>query len=1353
MNSKSTASDLTSRLTNATSIWKTFLRRLTGLSGNNRLLLLLRLHHEQLLDVQSLSQLQGEPAFEIIKSLIAGRDKKICSVLDSRMEAVNTASKKLKRLQRIDTFIFEERGSNDLHLGWPVVRGKFSDGTLVRAPLLFFPVELAQEKENWILKVRRNAGLTFNKSFLLAYYFYNQVKPDEALLETDFEDFDTDSTVFRTQLYQLLKDKLAINFNPDTFTDQLVAFREFRKEEFTEGHRNGELKLFPEAVLGIFPQAGSQLVPDYLQLIEENKIETLDDLFAARNHGIHHDDDPVAINLAVPEEKIYTPFPLDAWQEHAIKSTKLGRSLVVQGPPGSGKSQLISNLISDAIGSGKRVLLVCQKRVALDVVFDRLKQVDLSDFCGLVHDFRDDRKDIYQKIARQIDRLEEFKRLNRSIDAIQTERRFVQDGRTIDHLVEELEEFRKALYHDQECGLSVKELYLTSDPAGESINITQEYQFFHFDTHDEFIRKLARYAQYAQQFETHNYPWRERKSLAGCKLSDRKEIAKIIADIPAYQLDLSARLEQLIDLSLNLEDCEALLQRKPEADEMVQLLADETVFRFFLAMAQEKDDETSLLWVQHMERLVLNCFNGAHMETSLKKEQIGLCQQALQQRMKARKNWFKMMRWELFSEHKIFLKRVLISNGLPYTKTGLRALEQRLDNRLNFQHQVTALRGKPWLIDFPKEFNSNAIKKWFEKQKFAVRAKLLFSSLRELQRSINVTLFTRDEFIRLVWSVYDTLSPLAERKASWQNYLSGFHIRKLIRQSNEAEGLIKVLHRDFDLLSEYDRLKEDLRPHEKEVINRLHDAVGVWDGARLIQVFENSLRLAWIEHIETKYPVLRSVSTLRMEEIQTEIQHLVESRRDLSREIVLLRARENICDSLEYNRLNNRVTYRELHHQVTKRKRLWPVRKLLTEFHAEIFKLMPCWMASPESVSAIFPMEELFDLVIFDEASQCFAERGIPAIARGKQVVIAGDQQQLRPFDLYQVRWEEEAEGMELEVDSLLELSGKYLNTVSLRGHYRSRSMELIDFSNRHFYSGHLKLLPDKKAVDNVQPSIVYEKIDGRWENQTNPAEAESVVQLVLRLITTSPGKDIGVVTFNMPQQMLILDKLEKEAAQSGITIPSALFVKNIENVQGDEKDIILFSTGYAPDKKGKMSMQFGSLNVAGGENRLNVAVTRAREKIIIVSSIWPEDLRLQGIKNEGPKLLRAYLQYARDVSAGNFKPFTPEPEKQNADWYLRSALIRWNSEEEKSFNLATQQLPFADLIVGRKDKPEGIILTDDSLYYQSFTAKEPHVYTPHLLKQKNWTYLRLFSRSWWMDREKVEHELAKYVYQLGAQE
>jgi hypothetical protein len=1327
------------------------MRRLTNLSGNSRSLLLLRLHSEQLMDLQQLSQLKGESAFSIMNALIAGKEKRICPLLDSRLETANVASEKLKRLHRIDNFIFEERGSHDLHVGWPLARGKFADGTPVRAPLLYFPVSLFRDKTDWVLKIRKDAGITFNKTFLLAFAHFNEIKPDETLLETDFEDFDTDSTVFRTQLYQLLRDRIEINFNPDTFSDQLLSFQEFKKDEFEEAHKTGEIKLFPEAVLGIFPQAGSQLVPDYLRLIETNQYNSFDKIFLSRNPTQVGPlfDNPVSVNLAVREEKIHTAFPMDAWQEHAIKSIKLGRSLVVQGPPGTGKSQLICNLITDCIASGKRVLLVCQKRVALDVVYSRLSQVGLADFLALIHDFRDDRKDIYQKVARQIDRVDEYKMLNRGVDAIQTERKFFQVCRRIDQLTEELEEFRKALFDDSECGLSAKELYLTSNPNLESINITQSYQQFHFDTVSDFVSRLKQFVRYASLFGGEDYPWRNRVSFSAFTLSDLKEIIACVEDVPVFQSTMRQQLEEVTGASLNLEDCEVLSKRRAEVDEMVTLLADETSYQFFKAMVNETDDETSLLWLQNMERLVMNCFTGDGVEVSLRSDQIGVCQGALQQRMVARRSLIRMIRWELFSEHKFFLKRVLISNGLEYNKKGLKSLEARIDNRLNLEHHLTALKAKTWLIDMPEDYQQKSFKKWFEKQKGAVRAKLILNELREIRDGIHPANYNRDEFIRKIWQIMDILAPIAEHRERWQKYLTAYQITQLIHQPDRKDEWTNVVKRDLDNLTEFDRIKEGLLSHEKETIDRLFDKLQRWDADAFVSVFQNSLRIAWIEHVEMKYPVLRSASTLKMDDMQSELLRLLDEKMTLSKEILLLRAREGICESIEYNRLNNRVTYRDLHHQVTKKKKIWPVRKLISEYYTELFKIVPCWMASPESVSAIFPMEQLFDVVIFDEASQCFAERGIPALCRGNQVLVAGDDKQLRPFELYQSRLEEDSEAPELEVDSLLELSSRYLETTYLRGHYRSKSLELIDFSNHHFYNNKLQLLPDKRTLDLNEPAIEYRKVDGVWENQTNPQEAQQVVDVVLKYVREYPDKEIGVVTFNLPQQMLIMDLLDEAFLSGGKSIPQSLFVKNIENVQGDEKDIIIFSIGYAPDKNKKLSMQFGSLNVADGENRLNVAVTRAREKVIIVSSIWPEALRVEGVQHDGPKLLKQYLEYARDVSAGRFKPSLMEHNQHNADWYLRSAIVRWSVAEKTSLVFESGRLPSADITLTKGNKPEGIILTDDVLYEQMYSIKDAHVYTPQLLEQKHWTHHRVFSRNWWMDRDKVVLDISKYIYSL----
>lgn len=1320
---------------NTKHILQTYLRRLTNLSGNSRSLLLLRLHAEQLMDLHALSFLAGDRSFEIIRSLMSGRGRKIAQVLDSRMEANNDASKKVKKLQRIDQFLYEERGSNDLHVGWPFVHGKFSDGTSVRCPLLYFPVSIVQQGAHWVLEPRADAGITFNKSFLLAYAYYNKVTLEENLVEATFDDFDTDSTVFRTQLYQLLRDKIEINFNSDNFRDELITFQEYKKDEFEDTHRNGELKLFPEAVLGIFPQAGSQLVPDYLTLLEKDSIADLEDFFAGKSSE--------AEAPRVREENLYTPFLLDAYQEAAIKAVKHGRSIVVQGPPGTGKSQLICNLLADAMAAGKRALLVCQKRAALDVVYKRMANAELGDFLGLIHDFRNDRQELYSKVARQIDHIDTYKTLNRGVDVIQQERRFYQASRRIDQITEELDDFKAALFSDTECGLSVKSLYLMSDPQAPSVNLRREYPHFHFEDVDVFVRKLKLYSNYAAWFEGDNYLWRERKSFAGYRPGDERTIEQTVYDVVHYQKQLSQELYRLLGIAMNLEDCGSLRVREDDILGMITVLKDDDVYQYFQAMMPESDDETSMLWLSNMERVSMNCYHDESPETTVPSDQLGIFQEALQQRMGARGNLIRLARWELFSENKFLVKRVLVANGLAYNATGLDVLEKRIDSRLNLEHHLTSLKAKPWLVNLPVGYDRGVLKKWFEKKKLAIRAKLVFNSLRELREVVNVHKYTRAEFVDLMRQLLRTVSDVPKKRAAWLEYLSPYQLRQVILDPSLAAPLTAALRNDFDNLCDYDKLKGELVSHERDVIDKLYEATQVWDAPRLETLFRNSLGLTWIDHIETKFPVLRSVSSLQMYQLETELQALVAEKQKLSEQILVVRARERVYDGIIVNRLNNRVTYRDLHHQVTKKKKVWPMRKVISTYEDELFQLIPCWMASPESVSAIFPMQELFDVVIFDEASQCFAERSIPAMYRGKQVVVAGDDQQLRPNELYQVRWEDDRETPDLEVDSVLELAGRYMRTVHLQGHYRSRSLELIDFSNRHFYGNRLQLLPDRNYINRNQPAISYVKVDGLWESQVNPVEAEAVVEQVMALLQQQADKEIGVVTFNAPQQTLILDLLEAALQREGRVMPASVFVKNIENVQGDEKDIIIFSVGYAPDKKGKMMMQFGSLTQAGGENRLNVAVTRARERIILVTSIWPEQLKTEEAKNAGPKLLQQYLAFAREVDQRRFVPQNHYPVPEEASpWYLKDQLCRWSAERLGDISFEINALPFSDVSIRQQNQYTGMVLTDDVRYQQSLSAKDAHVYTPALLQQKNWSYRTIYSRNFWKDRERVEYEL-----------
>ena len=845
--------------------------------------------------------------------------------------------------------------------------------------------------------------------------------------------------------------------------------------------------------------------------------------------------------------------------------------------------------------------------------------------------------------------------------------------------------------------------------------------------------------------EANDYPLKNRKSFARFRIADRDEIERTIMDVKDFQENLGSRLEPLLQYRVSLEEAEAILMKRPEADELAGMLADETVYAFFKSMVNEKDEVTNVLWLQNMERVCMNCFEGAGVEATLTDDQIGKCQIALQQRLMARRNIFRLIRWELFSEHKFFLKRMLIANGLPYNKKGLLILEDRLDNRLNLEHHLTTLKEQKWLIELPQEYDKRKFKKWFEKQVIAARAKLLYNSLREISKGISIEQFTRDDFLRRLWSIYDVLKEIPERKAGWLRYLTPYQIGSLAQNPGLWFNLTQQIRIDFDSLCEADSIKESFSTVELEVIARLYDELGDWDARKFELVFQNSLRLAWIDHLEAKYPVLRTVSTRKMEQLHQELGQAVSEKQKLSAEIVRIKARERIYEQVEYNRLNNRVTYRDLLHQVTKKRKLWPVRKLIASFKDELFNVIPCWMTSPESASALFPLAGIFDLVIFDEASQCFAERGLPAMHRGRQVVVAGDSQQLKPLDLYQVRFHEEEEAEDLEVDSLLDLTSRYLPTVLLQNHYRSRSVELIDFSNRHFYKGKLRMLPDQATVNKKKPAIDYIKVKGVWKDQTNQEEADLVVQKIQEIAGHHPELTIGVVTFNAPQQERILDCLEIARAQ-GANIPESVFVKNIENVQGDERDIIIFSTAYAADKSGKLAMQFGSLNVAGGENRLNVAITRARQKVMIITSIWPEELKLQGVKNEGPKLLRAYLDFARQVAEGKYSPEL-SGKARAADWYLSSAILNWSLSEKLPGSLTVCPWPAGDIVIMNGTEHRALLMCDDDAYEQVLTSKEAHVYTPQLMEEKSWPWLRIYSRNWWNNKELTQQDISRFAY------
>jgi len=1312
---------------------KIYQKRLTNLSSRNRSLLLLKIVKSQFIDLHRFDYIENKPSFDVIEQLISGKQTyKLCSAIDSRDKDANALSHQLRTISRTDQRIYEEQGAKDLYIGYPFVHGRLLDDTLVRCPLLFFPVSLDVARNQWVLQARRDVDISFNKTLLLAFSHFNNVIFEDSFLEYDFSEHAQDSQDFRTELYRLLQSSpLELNFNPDTFEDTLTGFRDFTKEQFKLETETGRLKLFQEAVLGIFPQAGSYLMPNYEFLLKNEPEKDIEDFFVSANK--RHLVSVGQPAKAIKEEDVVMPYQLDGSQEEAVKAIKTGESLVVQGPPGSGKSQLICNLIVDAMASGKNVLLVCQKKAALDVVYQRLAEKGFQDFAALVHDFKNDRREIYGKINTQIEKLDVFKRENNSLDAIVLERNFLKLSREIDMITEELEEFRKALFDTSECGLSVKELYLTSDLNMSGISLRREYEHFHFAHYSTYMQHFKRYFKYHHRFEAQHYPWADRVSFKDFTVAEYQHIRELAQGLKAKFDNSVESVKSLLNMQLSFQDFEWIDDRRQKFADLLEVLKNPTVFRYFKIGLRFQTPE--YVWLANRKKNLLSSFGAEGIESSLDKHEIGEVQALLLEALAAQRNWYERLKWRLFSKNRIRVASLLKKNKLEGHKQALELLVRRIDNRMNLEHHLSTLGQYKWLIDMPQETDLYALRDWLDLHLQALEARKIYQSLRNGIRYLNLEDFSYDEIVKKINALLGVVTEVKQDRQHWLQYLSRKQIEALIEENMTPEMLNSALERDFDALVAYDQLKETLNAPEKTLLDRFQEKFGKLPPEQALKQIDNSIRIAWINHIETKYPVLRSVSSERLEELEERLQEATREKRTISQQIALIKTRERTYAEVEYNRLNNMVTYRDLKHQVSKKRNIWPIRKLIQYHSHEFQNLLPCWMGSPESVSAIFPMEEFFDLVIFDEASQCFAEKGIPAMYRGKQVVITGDDQQLPPFDLYVPRWEEALEtDPTLEVDSLLDLGKQFLREVPLNGHYRSKSLDLIDFSNRHFYGQRLQLVPHHTQFMEAAPAIAYEQVNGVWEHNTNPEEARKVVEIV-RDLTQGGEENIGIITFNFKQQDLIQDLLD----EADFNLPPSVFVKNIENVQGDERNVIIFSVGYAPSPSGKMNFQFGSLNQLKGENRLNVAITRAKSKIILVTSIKPSALKVEQAKNEGPKLLKAYLQYAYEVAENKYRPTLMAPAPYGQHWFLTEQIKRLGEQFEMAFE---QHLPFADLDL-RHGQHHLLLLTDDNTYYQSTSVKDAHVYRPFQLREKDWTFKRFYSRHFWKSPE----NFAKGVY------
>lgn len=496
--------------------------------------------------------------------------------------------------------------------------------------------------------------------------------------------------------------------------------------------------------------------------------------------------------------------------------------------------------------------------------------------------------------------------------------------------------------------------------------------------------------------------------------------------------------------------------------------------------------------------------------------------------------------------------------------------------------------------------------------------------------------------------------------------------------------------------------------------------------------------------------------------------------------------KENLAVMFESNLqgLINSKRYGEIRRMIESNRR-WSVAKFVDKFFLELFMSIKVWLLTPEVVSEILPLKpELFDLVIFDEASQMYVEKGIPAILRAKSVIIAGDSNQLRPSNLGSGRidyddddllddiMQEDTGIAALEEESLLDVARFKYPPMMLDFHYRSKYSELIAFSNYAFYGGQLNVSPNSTASEKPPIKVVKVK-GGLWENRANRAEATAVVdQLKSFFRNRKNNETVGIITFNSAQRDLILDiidevsKKDKKFAkavtkefdrkENGEDI--GLFVKNIENVQGDERDYIIFSIGYAQNEKGKVVNNFGWLSQRGGENRLNVAISRAKLQIIIVSSIDPSDLNVENCKNRGPLVLKKYLEYANFVSKGDKEGANGvllsfvDNDKSTSYSANRPAMAQKLREELESNGYTVEEnvgvgAYTIDMAIVRNGRYILGIEFDSSLYSTNINNRERDYHRWKYFKLRGWNIYRIWSSAWW---DSPQEELDKVLTRLN---
>jgi len=1245
-------------------------------------------------------------------------------------------TRRLTDLYRAARLAMEENGTNTLYIVAGILEWRETEHSdrILRAPLLLIPVELKRRSVIEGFQLRRideDTRLNVTLMEMLRQQFQKEIPGLDPLPEDR------------------------------TGVDVAAVFRLFR--EAVRDLPGWEVKA--EIWLGQFSFTKFLLWKDLA--------DRLDDL--TRNRVVRHLVDgggapfpnpsqdilPSDLDARFPPSDVYCPRSADSSQLAAVLAAAAGHDFVLEGPPGTGKSQTITNLIAHCLAHGKRVLFVAEKRAALDVVNRRLREEGLAPFCLELHSNKSGKGEVLAQFQESLNLATQ-----QSPEAWQDEAAAYQQTR------DALNDHVRALHGRHPCGLSAYDCidYLLPRIAAELVPLPYvdflKYQVAQIEECRQAARQLARRAQLIADFRSH--PLRlVRATDWSSDWSDRvMGLLQAISHGTNAVRNSAGALRTWLKRGPNPPNRAELVALRGIANALIypRLIRPAFLTTPWAQIAPQLEQWSELAEERRLLKSALDSFQEkALLALDLDRlgEQWKRVETASFLTRSLRRLW---VRWKVSPAYR--------TERLPPPQivgdTLAQARRLREINRIFADTKANGetLLGGYWHDSEPRPASVNELRGWGGElhHSLGVLAGGNAAELQTMQREL-VAVFENDAAKFLadgplgaqVQTFADDWDALG---VAYTSLISATTLRRpeIDRAADHIGALAQLavdLRRGWPEIRPWCAWQRARLEAEQYGLESL--CLAVEDGAITADdapgCFERSFRNGLLRAVIAKDATLRHFFGEDHQARIEQFRQLDDRLRHLTRDVV----RARLAAAIPRDATDASIPPAELgllRKEISKKARHLPVRQLLSRIPNLMPRLKPCVLMSPLSVAQYLDSGyEQFDLVVFDEASQIPVWDAVGAIARGRQLIVVGDPKQLPPTNFFN-RSDEGADddtGSEFEdLESILdELLSTGLRHKRLQWHYRSRNEGLIAFSNRHYYANDLLTFPSPDVSFN---GVHFRPVAANYDkgrSRTNPGEAAALVaELVSRLRDPARGsRSFGVVTFSQAQQQLVenlLDEqrrlhpeIERHFGDEPPVEGEPVFVKNLENVQGDERDVILFSICYGPDESGRVSMNFGPLNRDGGERRLNVAITRAKEEIVVFSTLRSDQIDLSRTRARGVRDLKYFLEYAergpRALAAMEGAAAAP-PEDSDFEQFIATRLRNQGYEVRRHVGCSDYQVNLAVIDPSAPDRYVLGMEWDGRTYRDAATARDRDKLRQSVMEGLGWKLIRLWSADWWHD-------------------